>query len=100
MLGVSDEQVDGAARAWVAQVVQGTGVEAVAAGAVATVGATAGGVVAATALDPRLGQVRGGGDAFGDVGDVRAGAGHGCALHKQAPPSISFTLDEPDLVHP
>jgi hypothetical protein len=100
MLGVGDEQVDGAAGAWVAQVVQGTGVGAVAAGAVSAAGATAGGVVAAAAFDPGRGQVRGAGDAFGDVGDVRAGAEHGCTLRKQAPPSIYFTLGEPDLVHP
>ena len=85
MLGVSDEQVDGVAGAWVAQVVQGTGVGAVAAGAVATVGATAGGVVAATAFDTGLGQIRGTGDAFGDVGDVLAGTEHGGTLRKRPP---------------
>src|SRR5215475_2052076 len=99
MLGVSDEPVDGAARAWVAQVVQGTGVDAVAAGAVATMGATAGAVVAASAFATGLGQIRGGGDTFGDVGDVRAWTGHGWTLRRQAPPSIYFTLGEPVLVH-
>jgi len=52
------------------------------------------------AFDTGLGQIRGAGDAFGDVGDVLAWTEHGGALRKQAPPSIYFTLGEPDLVHP
>jgi hypothetical protein len=100
VLGIRDDEVEGAAGACVAQVVQGTAVKAVAAGAVAAAGATAAGIVAAVAFETGLGQIPRRGDAFGGIGDVVAGAEHGWTLRKQAPPSIPFTFGEPDLVHP
>src|SRR5262249_13862386 len=100
MLGVSDEQVDGAAGACVAQVVQGTGGDAVTAGAVATVGAAAGRGGAAMAVDTGVGQIRGGRDAFRATRDRRAWTAHRVTLRSQASPSIAFTLADPHLVHP
>src|SRR5436190_22823913 len=55
MLGVGDDKVDGAVRPRVAQVVQGARGNRVAASAAAAAPATASRVVAASALDTRLG---------------------------------------------
>lgn len=100
MLGVGDDEVERAAGARVAQVVQDARISTVAAGPVTTVGAAAGWVVAAAALDARLGQVSNGRDAFGDVGDVLAWSKHGSTLRTQVPPYIHFTSGGPDLAHP
>ena len=57
MLGVSDDEIDGAAGTRVAKVVQGAGANAVASGAVAAARATAGRIVAATAFEAWLGKI-------------------------------------------
>src|SRR5262249_47494971 len=91
MLGEGNHQVDGATGAWVAQVVQGAGIDGVASGPETTTRAATGGVVAAAVFAARLGQILDGGNALGDVGGIFAWSEHGCALHTQLPPYLHFT---------
>jgi hypothetical protein len=96
MLGVADNEIDGAIRARVAQVVQGARGDRVAAGAAAT----AGWVVAAAALETRLGKVLDAGNALGDVGDVLAWTRHGWPSVRNGPPPFIIRIRRPDPGHP
>ena len=100
MLGVADNEIDGAIRAWVAQVMQGTRGNRVAAGVAAAAAATAGRVVAAAALETRLGKVLDTGNAFGDVGDVLAWTRHGWPSVRNGPPPFIIRIRRPDPGHP
>ena len=99
MPGDSDDEVDRAASARVAEVVQGARGDGVAAGAGATARAAAGSVVAAALFDPGLGEVLDAGDALGGIGDIFAGSVHGWVLHTQMPPYLHFTPHGPDFAH-
>src|ERR1041385_5395776 len=91
MPGEGDDEIDGAAGAWVAEVVQGARGDGVASGTDATAGAAPGLVVAAALFDPGLGEILDAGDPLGRVGDIFTGSVHGCALHSQLPPYPHFT---------
>jgi hypothetical protein len=99
MPGESDDEVDGAAGARVAEVVQGALGDGVAAGAGTAARAAPGLVVAAALFDTRLGEVLDAGDALGGVGDIFAGSVHGCDLHTQTPPYLHFTPAGPHSAH-
>jgi hypothetical protein len=91
MSGEGDDEIDGAAGPWVAEVVQGARGDGVAPGTGATARAAPGLVVAAALFDPGLGEVLDSSDPFGRVGDIFAGSVHGCDLHTQLPPYLHFT---------
>jgi hypothetical protein len=99
MPGERDDDIDGAAGPQVAEVVQGSRGDGVAAGAGAAARAASGLVVAAAPFDPGLGKILDVGDALGRVGDIFAGSEHGCALHTQTPPYLHFTPVRPHSAH-
>jgi hypothetical protein len=94
-----DNEVDGAAQAGVAQVVQSARGDGVASGTAAAARATTGFIVAAFAFDTRFRKVLDGGNALGDIGDVFAWSEHGSILHTQTPLYLHFTSSGPDSAH-
>ena len=80
MFGEGNQEVDGATGAWVAQVVQGTGIDGVASSTVTTARAATGWVVAAAVFDAWLGKILDGGNTLGNIGDIFAWSEHGCTL--------------------
>jgi hypothetical protein len=99
MLGISDDQIDGATRTRVTQVMQGTRSAGIASSTQAAVGATPGTEIAAALFDARLGQVGRGRNALGDIGDVLSRSKHGSTLLTQMFPPIVITLARPDSGH-
>jgi hypothetical protein len=79
MAGERDNQIDRAAGAGVAKVMQGAAVHGVATGTVTTARAEARGPVAAAPLDTWLGQVLDTRDALGDIRDILTWTRHGCS---------------------
>jgi hypothetical protein len=79
MAGERDDQVDRAAGAGVAEVMQGAAVHGVATGAVTTARTEARGPVAAAPLDTWLGQVFDTRDALSDIRDILTRSCHGCS---------------------
>jgi hypothetical protein len=76
MAGKSDDQVNGAVGPGIPEVMEGTGADGIATGAVATARAGSRRPVAAAPLDARLREVFDTGDAFGDIRDIFPRAGH------------------------
>jgi len=100
MLGVADNQIDRATRVEVAQVVQGTRGDGVAARPAAAEPATASRVVTAPAFDARLGKIFDSGNALGDVGDVLAWTSHGSPSLRNCPPIFILRPHAPESGHP
>ena len=79
VLGVGHDEIAGPAGAKVAEVVEGATCRPVAVGTVAAPRARPAAVIATPAGEDGLGQVLDAGDAFGGVGSIFAGSGHGDA---------------------
>ncbi len=88
--GVGHDDVVRPTGAGVAEVVEGAAAAAIAVGAVAAPRARPAPVVAAPAGDDGLGQVLDAGDAFGGVGSVLAGSGHGDPPEGKVLPGNTF----------
>jgi hypothetical protein len=99
MPGERDDEVDGAAGARVAEVVQGARGGGVAAGTGAAARTAASFVVAAALFETRLGELLDAGDALGGIGNIFAGSRHGGDLHTQMPPYLHFTPAGPHSAH-
>lgn len=82
VFGEGDDEVDRDSGAGIAEIVEGTGDPAVAAGPQTTMGTGTLGEVAGEAFDPGLGQVFDAGDAFRRVRNVVARRAHGGGLHR------------------
>jgi hypothetical protein len=76
MAGESDNQVNGAVGPRIAEVMEGTGSDSIAAGAVATARAGSRRPVATTPLETRLGEVFDTSDALGDIRDIFSWTSH------------------------
>ena len=92
-----DDQIDGAACPWVAEVVQGAPGDGVASGSGATARAAPGLAVAAALFDSGLGKVLDAGNPPGRVGYIFAGPVHGCDLLTQLPPYLHVTSAGPSF---
>jgi hypothetical protein len=76
MAGESDDQVNGAVRAGIAEVMEGTSAHGIATGAVTTAPAGSRRPVATAPFDARLGQVFDTRDALGDIRDILPWTSH------------------------
>jgi hypothetical protein len=76
MAGESDHQVHGAVGPSIPEVMEGTGSDSIAAGAVATARAGSRRPVATTSLEARLGEVFDTSDALGDIGYILTWTAH------------------------
>jgi hypothetical protein len=76
MLGLQEDEVDRTVMAGVAQVVEATACNAVAAGAVATASAATPWVIATVSFDAGRGQIFGACDPLGSIRDIVTGRVH------------------------
>ena len=77
MAGESDNQVNGVVGPGITEVMEGTGADGIATGAMATARAESRRPVATASLDARLGEVFDTGDALGDIRDIFPWSSHG-----------------------
>jgi hypothetical protein len=99
MPGDGEDDIDGAARTQVAQVVQGARGRGLAPGTRPAARAASRLEIAAALFDPGLGQVLDAVDALRRVGHVFPWSVHDCALLSQPPPYLHFTHAGPDSPH-